>query len=182
MHEVTQELARPLHSAQTGDKPPVSFTEYHLHSDAFALLFHEGMALVEQAAAYLDGAGRSHVRELARQAALGYASESMRLTTRLMQITSWLLLQRAVNDGELTRLDAEREHRRVQIKEPGANIDQVLFAQLPEELRELVARSYRLVARIRHFDSALNNRPSVAPDQNPVALQHKLLTEAFSRR
>ena len=61
------------------------------------------MDLVGAAAAYLDGAGREQAQALPRPAALAYAVESMRLTTRLMQIASWLLLQRAVNEGELTR-------------------------------------------------------------------------------
>ena len=71
-------------------------------SGAFKDLFREGMTLVEEAAAYLDGPGRAESRALPRPAALAYSTESMRLTTRLMQVASWLLLQRAVNEGELT--------------------------------------------------------------------------------
>ena len=60
------------------------------------------MTLVEEAASYLDGPGREESRDLPRPAAVAYSTESMRLTTRLMQVASWLLLQRAVNEGELT--------------------------------------------------------------------------------
>ena len=59
------------------------------------------MTLVEEAAAYLDGPGRGKSSALPRPAALAYSTESMRLTTRLMQVASWLFLQRAVNEGEL---------------------------------------------------------------------------------
>ena len=81
---------------------PVSFVDRLAASGSFGKLFAEGMGLVEESAAYLDGPGRTESRALERQAALGYATESMRLTTRLMQIASWLLLQRAVNEGDLT--------------------------------------------------------------------------------
>ncbi len=75
---------------------PVSFGERLANSQAFADLFRDGMALVEETATYLDGPGRAESKVLQRSAALAYATESMRLTTRLMQLASWLLLHRAV--------------------------------------------------------------------------------------
>src|ERR1700722_14343256 len=78
-------------------------------SAAFKDLFREGMTLVEEAASYLDGPGRAESRALPRPAALAYSTESMRLTTRLMQVASWLLLQRAVNEGELSSSQAQAE-------------------------------------------------------------------------
>ena len=74
---------------------PVPFARSFVASEAFRTLFREGMTMVETTAAYLDGPGREASRALGRDIALAYASESMRLTTRLMQIASWLLLQRA---------------------------------------------------------------------------------------
>src|SRR5215475_1715877 len=76
----------------------VSFGARLANSQAFANLFRDGMALVEETAAYLDGPGRQESKRLTRSVALAYAAESMRLTTRLMQIASWLLVHRAVND------------------------------------------------------------------------------------
>ena len=80
----------------------VAFGQKLAASQAFSVLFREGMALVEETAAYLDGAGRQDAKKLDRSAALTYATESMRLTTRLMQLASWLLLHRAVNEGEMS--------------------------------------------------------------------------------
>jgi hypothetical protein len=74
------------------------------------------MGLVEETAAYLDGPGRQEVRGLGRQGAIAYATESMRLTTRLMQLASWLLLQRAVSAGELTREAVEAEKQRINLE------------------------------------------------------------------
>src|SRR5262249_18743851 len=82
-------------------------------SQAFADLFRDGMALVEQTAAYLDGPGRQDSKKLGRNAALAYATESMRLTTRLMQLASWLLLHRAVKEGEISLAQANKEKAKV---------------------------------------------------------------------
>src|SRR5271156_70620 len=64
-------------------------------SELFERTFQEGMDLVEETAAYLDGGGREDSKLLSRNAALAYAAESMRLTTRLMKVASWLVGQRA---------------------------------------------------------------------------------------
>src|SRR5437763_10457538 len=95
--------------------PAVSFGERLAASQAFADLFRDGMALVEQTAAYLDGPGRKESKALERAAALAYATESMRLTTRLMQLASWLLLHRAVNEGEMTLAQATREKSKIKL-------------------------------------------------------------------
>src|SRR6201996_6395984 len=70
-------------------------------SELFQRTFQEGMDLVEETAGSLDGAGRQASKLLSRNAALAYAAESMRLTTRLMQVASWLLVQRAVREGDM---------------------------------------------------------------------------------
>ena len=76
--------------------PRGSVVQDFARSELFERTFREGMELVETAAVYLDGPGRQESKLLSRNAALAYASESMRLTTRLMQVASWLLVQRAV--------------------------------------------------------------------------------------
>src|ERR1700686_5585126 len=117
-------------------------------SGAFKDLFREGMALVEEAAAYLDGPGREESRVLPRPAALAYSTESMRLTTRLMQIASWLLLQRAVNEGELTRTQALAEKHRVKLSRQDLACGPEIFDELPAMLRNLTQRSLRIQERI----------------------------------
>src|SRR5437867_4348570 len=100
---------------------PVSFGERLAGSQAFSALFRDGMALVEETAAYLDGPGRQESKKLQRAGALTYATESMRLTTRLMQIASWLLLHRAVREGEMSLAQANKEKTKVKLSvgEPG---------------------------------------------------------------
>src|ERR671935_1301972 len=132
-------------------KDAVVFGERVAASQAFADLFRDGMALVEQTAAYLDGPGRQEAKKLSRQAALAYATESMRLTTRLMQLASWLLLHRAVKEGEMTLAQASKEKAKVKLA-AGDPPDAATLALLPKTLRELIARSTRLQGRIRRLD------------------------------
>src|ERR1700742_2305095 len=88
-------------------------------SELFDRTFQEGMDLVEETAAYLDGAGRQDSKLLSRNAALAYAGESMRLTTRLMQVASWLLVQRAVREGDMPATEACQD--RYRLAEPTAD-------------------------------------------------------------
>src|SRR6201986_2727855 len=82
-------------------------------SELFQRTFQEGMDLVEETAGYLDGAGRQASKLLSRNAALAYAAESMRLTTRLMQVASWLLVQRAVREGDMAPTSACEDRYRL---------------------------------------------------------------------
>src|ERR1700690_2520055 len=86
-------------------------------SALFERTFDEGMALVEETARYLDGRGREDARGLSRKAAMLYAGESMRVTTRLMQAASWLLVQRAVHDGDMEAGAASQARYRLGSKE-----------------------------------------------------------------
>ena len=79
-------------SNRTGSKQPVRLAQKYAFSDKFKNMFAEGMALVEESAAFLDGPGREAVKDLDRATSLIYDTQSMRLTTRLMQLASWLLL------------------------------------------------------------------------------------------
>ena len=99
----------------TGESGLVQFSERLTNSAAFGTLFREGMDLVEETAAYLDGVGRTEAKALDRAVSLTYATESMRLTTRLMQLASWLLLHRAVKEGEMTLTQANREKTKVKL-------------------------------------------------------------------
>src|SRR5580658_3262942 len=127
---------------------PVSFGERLANSQVFADLFRDGMALVEETASYLDGPGRKESKKLERMAALAYATESMRLTTRLMQLASWLLLHRAVKEGEMTLSQANREKTKVKLSaaDPGAPD---MVEKLPQQLQDLIARSMVLQAKVR---------------------------------
>jgi regulator of CtrA degradation len=151
-------------------------------SGAFKDLFREGMTLVEEAASYLDGPGRAESRALPRPAALAYSTESMRLTTRLMQVASWLLLQRAVNEGELTPSQAQAERLRVKLSRQDFGCAPEVFEQLPPTLRSLSKRSLRIQERVIHLDQslAIAQSPGLVETRSEVASQVERLRAAFS--
>ena len=93
--------------------PAIAIGPRIVASGGFDLLYREGMSLIEDVASYLDGEGRNESRLLSRESSFLYATESMRLTTRLMQLASWLLLQRAVNEGEISKENARSEKEKV---------------------------------------------------------------------
>jgi regulator of CtrA degradation len=157
----------------------ISFIHKLASSSAFKTMFKEGMGLVEEAAAYLDGAGREESRQLRRPAALAYATESMRLTTRLMQIASWLLLQRAINEGEMTLAQAATDKHRVRLSRQEIACAPEIFEELPQRLRELSLRSLRLQARVIHLDRCLFVGDDGASVTSPIASQVERLRAAF---
>jgi regulator of CtrA degradation len=159
---------------------PIHFGQTFVHSDAFKALFQEGMELVEETAAYLDGPGREESKLLSRHGTLTYASESMRLTTRLMQIASWLLVQRAVAEGEISPDQAQQEKNRVRLNSQSAATAFSDFELLPRRLKDLVGLSTRLHARILHLDHLISNAaPRALTPDNPVAIQQWLIQRAF---
>lgn len=152
-------------------------------SELFQRTFQEGMDLVEETAAYLDGSGRQASKLLSRNAALTYAAESMRLTTRLMQVASWLLVQRAVREGDM-QPDAACEDRYRLSNEntaPGANGNQDAPEGLPSDLIALLTRSERLYERVRHLDKRMYVEGAADEAPHPVLSQHDRLKSAFGR-
>ncbi len=145
-------------------------------SALFKRTFDEGMSLVEETARYLDGPGREEQRHLPRKIALLYAGESMRVTTRLMQAASWLLVQRAVHEGEMKAEDAANERYRLGSKE-------ICYAQsgdgidlLPTTLQVLLTRSDNLYRRIARLDDVLFGDVAVSAGARE---QQALLAQAF---
>ena len=163
------------------DSHLVQFSERLTNSVAFSNLFREGMDLVEETAAYLDGAGRTEAKALDRAVSLTYATESMRLTTRLMQLASWLLLHRAVKEGEMTLVQANREKTKVKLSaaDPGPSD---IIEKLPQQLQELIARSMSLQARVRRLDNSIHAAPSERSTiGNPLVPQLNALKAAFEQ-
>ena len=175
-------------SSKSGIVPPaqgrsvtIPFRQKSGQQEQFLLLFREGMALVEATANYLDGPGRRESKCLTPYISLSYATESMRLTTRLTQLATWLLARRAVMNGE-------------PMPPAGSANDPLLlppitrmagskgYDDLPARLKELVDAGYRLHEKIYRFDAA--ERGIATPIQrrpNPVAAQVAQIQAAFGR-
>src|SRR4026207_709169 len=160
--------------SRRGDGVTVSFGAKFAQSDQFRTVFREGMALVEAAATCLDGDGRKEARKLQPPQSLAYATESMRLTTRLMQLASWLLIRRAVSEGELTLEQAFEEQRKIKLPAKGGDQPGRDFGALPARLKELIVQSVKLQERIVRLDQmlGLEQAPAPAAAEPPSPLEH----------
>ncbi len=166
----------PLQDTDVDDLHDINLQTFTA-SAMFDRTFDEGMSLVEETARYLDGRGRTESRDLPRKAALLYAGESMRVTTRLMQAASWLLVQRAVREGEMRPEDAASDRYRLGSKEICMGGRDEGIDLLPASLQDLLARSDNLYRRIARLDGVLfDQRETAAP---PVKAHLDRLQAAF---
>lgn len=146
--------------------------------EEFFALFREGMTLVERTANYLDGPGRRESKCLQPYVALSYATESMRLTTRLTQLATWLLARRALLNGDPVP--------------PGGSAVNPLelppisrirgtrgYNELPAQLRELIEEAYSFHQKLSRF-GGYGRRRSGKTVRNPVAQQMAQIQTAFA--
>jgi len=173
-------------STNSGPVPPrddvavtIPFRKRAGEKEAFLTLFHEGMALVEDAANYLDGPGRKESKCLKPYVSLAYATESMRLTTRLTQLATWLLARRAVVNGEQMPLSGSANDPLV--LPPVTRVSNSRsFDELPERLKDLIEATYLLHRKIFEFDAADRGEVTApARKSNPVAAQLAQIHAAF---
>jgi regulator of CtrA degradation len=104
----------------------------------------------------------------------------MRLTTRLLELASWLLIRRALRNGEITSEEAAAKRTRLNLGPQGRPSHIAHFAELPAGLRNLIEQSCLLADRIVQLERAMivasDGNPSAI---NPVAVQLKRLEVAF---
>jgi regulator of CtrA degradation len=173
-------------SEPSTDNKTIKLAERRVFSQSFKPLYEEGMTLVEHAAEYLDGDGRAEAKRLSRLASTLYAAESMRLTTRLMQVASWLLLQRAANSGEMSRDQVAIEKAKVRLDTASAHADADGWTELPAAFIDLVDRSLRLQSLVKRMDDEIYGKSASSGSTgtrsaNPVSDQITLLNTAFAR-
>jgi regulator of CtrA degradation len=82
-------------------------------------------------------------------ARVGFACESLKVTTRIMHIVAWLLTQRAIESGEILGRGGHRPERRLGNAQDS---DPAVVEQLPASARQLINVSADLFARVRRLD------------------------------
>ena len=126
--------------------------------DAF---YTEAMLLADEARAYFDEAGRADRGTLEPFVRVGFACESLKVTTRIMHIVAWLLTQRAVESGEIPARDGRRPERRLGHAQDS---DLAIVEQLPESAQRLIGASADLYARVKRLDEGtLTDEPAQSP-------------------
>jgi regulator of CtrA degradation len=118
----------------------------------FGRTFDEALALTREARDYLRDYGEEESRELAVDVAAHFSVEIMRLTSRLTNMMAWLLVQRAVHQGELSREEVREDNWRLGGGEICLKKGAVDPEMLPPYLCDLLRRSERLYRRIARLD------------------------------
>ena len=112
-------------------------------------LYTEAMLLADEARSYFDDAGREERSTLKPFARVGFACESLKVTTRVMHIVAWLLTQRAIETGEIPARDGQRPERRLGNAQES---DPAVVETLPPSARKLINASADLYARVKRLD------------------------------
>jgi regulator of CtrA degradation len=125
-------------------KPQVRITSRLIDS-----LYTEAMLLADEARSYFDDAGRDERATLEPFARVGFACESLKVTTRIMHIVAWLLTQRAIESGEIAGREGRRPERRLG---QAQDSDPLVVRALPPSARKLINSSVDLYARVKRLD------------------------------
>jgi regulator of CtrA degradation len=131
------------------DESPPSQPQVRINSRLIDSLYTEAMLLADEARSYFDDAGRDDRASLEPFARVGFACESLRVTTRIMHIVAWLLTQRAIESGEIPMRDGRRRETRLGHAQQS---DPAVVVQLPESAQRLIGTSTDLYARVQRID------------------------------
>ena len=124
-------------------------------------LYTEAMVLADEARAYFDDIGKDERQTLEPFARVGFACESLKVTTRIMHIVAWLLTQRAIETGELHQIDGRRPERRLG---HATTSEPKVVAQMPDQAQRLISASSDLYARLQRLDEGqLDDEPIQSP-------------------
>ena len=136
-------------------------------------LYVEAMVLADEARSYFDTIGRDDRLSLDPIDRVGFSCESLKVTTRLMHVIAWLLTQRAVAAGELSRAQAGEAERRLG---EAPQTDRDLFPRLPETAADLVRASEELYDRVSRIDAGhFSDEPTGSPARSLLSrLQRSL--------
>jgi regulator of CtrA degradation len=145
-------------------QPQVRITSRLINS-----LYTEAMLLADEARSYFDDAGRDERQMLEPFARVGFACESLKVTTRIMHIVAWLLTQRAIESGEIPGHAGRRPERRLGHAQES---DPAVVATLPPSAQRLIGASADLYARVQRLDEG--GLEAEAPQSPARALMGRL--------
>src|SRR6201996_5027798 len=83
---------------------------------------------------------------------LRVSCEALRVTSRLTQVMAWLMLQRAVQDGEISAREACDEKNRLSGQSVCLDESALEDGEIPDGLQSLLSRSLSLYKRISRLE------------------------------
>lgn len=133
----------------TMDESDMPQAQARITSRLIDSLYTEAMLLADEARSYFDDVGRDERASLEPFARVGFACESLKVTTRIMHIVAWLLTQRAIESGEIGGRDGVRPERRLGHAQES---DPLIVRTLPPIAQKLITSSADLYARVKRLD------------------------------
>lgn len=133
----------------TMDESDIPQPQVRITSRLIDSLYTEAMLLADEARSYFDDAGRDERATLEPFARVGFACESLKVTTRIMHIVAWLLTQRAIESGEIPGREGRRPDRRLG---QAQDSDPTVVNTLPPSAQKLINSSADLYARVKRLD------------------------------
>ena len=119
--------------------------------------YEEALSLAREARDYLAFQESNDRAQLPPRARMVASCESMRVTARLTQVIAWLLVQRAVQAGEMTREQAAEPKFRLAGHDVCTTDEPVEDQPLPPRLNELMQQSLGLYERVSRLDSMMDH-------------------------
>lgn len=119
----------------------------------FGRTYDETMNLMVEAKNYLAYVEEKERRRVEVFTGLRMSCEAMRVTSRLTQVMAWLMMQRAVHEGEIDAKTALAEENRLSGTDVCLDQSHSADEGLPNGLRSLLTRSlslYQRIARLEH--------------------------------
>ena len=151
------------------DESDLARPQVRITSRLIDSLYTEAMLLADEARSYFDDAGREERSTLEPFARVGFACESLKVTTRIMHIVAWLLTQRAIESGEIPGRGGQRAERRLGHAQDS---DPAVVATLPPSAQRLIGASADLYARVQRLDEG--GLEAEAPQSPARALMGRL--------
>lgn len=124
----------------------------------FRRTYDETMDLMVEARNYMAYVERRERERAPAATGLRMSCEAMRVTSRLTQVMAWLMMQRAVHEGELGLEQALAEDNRLSGADVCLDDRFSSDASLPNGLRSLLDRSFKLYQRVARLEEQMIGR------------------------
>ncbi len=124
----------------------------------FSRTYDETVDLMVEARNYLTHSERRERERAGAVAGLRMSCEAMRVTSRLTQVMAWLMMQRAVHEGEVSAEQALADECRLSGTDVCLDESFGRDETLPNGLRSLMDRSFRLYVRVARLEEMMVRR------------------------
>ena len=117
--------------------------------------YREALSLADQALDYFSANGDRDRRRLPPRMQAVYTAESLRISSRLMHVIAWVLVQRAVEEGEISPEEACEPDRRLGGQDVCLPRRKGAVDALPDAVREMLTTSQRLYCQAQRLETLM---------------------------